>query len=473
MWRNKFFISLLIMAAFAVLIFLYVKTSAINVQAYTDTITAIRNLQRIDAAWNAEALKTRAALNQDFDSLANILPQIRDIKAELSLSELADNRSEYFEINQLLYKSYETINTKEQNIERFKSGHAILRNSIRFLPTAEKELISQTEETNNLKFQAAVKNLSGRIYTYILLPDTTIKQNLLEQISGLSAIDNKKYTDLTDALNRFSDHAKIILERVDITKELLETAISTPTVAATDALAENYNKFHNNRLATIEWFRIALIVYSTFLVLATIFIGLKLKASYQELNIANIALITANDNLEQKVEERTLKLKESQSQLVQSEKMAAVGQMVAGVAHEINTPLGYVHSNVEIIASILENVEEVVGDFVKFCSLMSDPDAKEENINNQILVVNNHVTNLNKNDLLGESRTLISDSKYGLEQISEIVVNLKDFSRMDRSMEQEFNIHDGLESTLKIAFNSYKHVAKIQKDFGKVPNIMC
>ncbi|HEY5602512.1 MAG TPA: DAHL domain-containing protein [Gammaproteobacteria bacterium] len=473
MWRNKYFSSLLVIAAFSILIFLYVKTSSVNVELYTNTITALRDLLRIDADWSAEALKTRAALNQDFDPLAEVLPQIRSVKTKLSKSELADSNDGFSEINQLLEDLFEKIKEKDQNIELFKSGHAILRNSIRFLPTAEKELINQAEAAKNIALQVSVKNISGRIYAYILLPDTNVKDDLQTQVNALFASDKSNNSELTNALIRFTNHAKVILERVDVTKELLDKAIATPTVNAIEKLAASYNAFHNKRLATIESFRIALMSYSTFLVLVLIVFGLKLKTSYRALNVANTALVTANENLEQKVEERTRKLKESQIQLVQSEKMAAVGQMVAGVAHEINTPLGYVHSNIEIIHDLMGNVEEVIGDFVKFCELMRSPSANEESINSQVLVVNDHVSNLSKNDLLKESKHLLTDAKYGLEQISDIVVNLKDFSRMDRSREHEFNVNDGIESTLKIAYNSYKHVATIKKDFGDVPNTLC
>jgi hypothetical protein len=80
MWRNKSGISLMVVTAFLLLIFLYVKTSTVNVETYANTITTIRDLQRIDADWSAEALKTRAALNQNFDPLAEILPLLIGVR---------------------------------------------------------------------------------------------------------------------------------------------------------------------------------------------------------------------------------------------------------------------------------------------------------------------------------------------------------------------------------------------------------
>ena len=102
MFRNKIINGILVVIAFTILAILYINTSSINPSLYFDTLSSIRHLQRIDADWNAEALKTRAALNKDFDPLANILPQLREVRISLANSEIGNSNSSSPELNKLL-----------------------------------------------------------------------------------------------------------------------------------------------------------------------------------------------------------------------------------------------------------------------------------------------------------------------------------------------------------------------------------
>ena len=152
----------------------------------------------------------------------------------------------------------------------------------------------------------------------------------------------------------------------------------------------------------------------------------------------------ANINLEGIVAERTRDLSTAledlrlqQAQLIQSEKMASLGQMVAGVAHEINTPLGYANSNVSIVRELVSSMEDVI-----------DEESR------------------------GEFDMLLGDAQYGLEQIAELVMSLKNFSRVDRSQTELFDLNEGIETSLKICQNQIKDL-DIQRDFGELPDISC
>lgn len=162
-----------------------------------------------------------------------------------------------------------------------------------------------------------------------------------------------------------------------------------------------------------------------------------------------------NRTLEENVEKRTAELrrayndlKEAQATLVQSEKMAALGQMVAGVAHEINTPLGYVKNNVAMFNDILDELAETA---------QRPSDA----------------VNVNHSDIYQQSKELINDSLTGLERISELVLSLKDFSRVDRTAVDSFDVNKGLDDTLKIAASMLKNKVEVLKSYGDVPTIEC
>ncbi|MFP5306470.1 MAG: sensor histidine kinase, partial [Gammaproteobacteria bacterium] len=185
-----------------------------------------------------------------------------------------------------------------------------------------------------------------------------------------------------------------------------------------------------------------LAVYATALLLAFALIAVRLRRSFSELDQMNAELQRANTSLEQQVEERTQDLKKAledlrmqQAQLIQSEKMASLGQMVAGVAHEINTPLGYARANVETVRETLPALGA------------ADPES------------------------VGELDMLLEDAQHGLTQIGELVMSLKDFSCLDRSHTELLDVHDGLETALKICHNQLKARIEIEREYGELPRI--
>jgi signal transduction histidine kinase len=208
------------------------------------------------------------------------------------------------------------------------------------------------------------------------------------------------------------------------------------------------------------------------------FLGWRLRGSYLDLNKANRQLARANETLEMKVQERTkdlskayAALKSSQSQVVQSEKMASLGQMVAGVAHEINTPLGFVRSNVELIGDMFKDVKRLMEQYANAFGLIRSPEAADDQVAQAINQLTVSEAETDPHVLLEEADTLISEGMRGLNQINDLVMNLKDFSRLDRSRSDRFDVNAGLDSTLSICRNQLKNTIEIVKDYGELPPI--
>lgn len=180
-------------------------------------------------------------------------------------------------------------------------------------------------------------------------------------------------------------------------------------------------------------------------------------------------LVSQNQSLAQAYANLTA----SQAQLVQSEKMASLGQMVAGVAHEINTPLGYVQNNMEIARDAYGKLVALNGAYDALYGMFQSPEASE-------VAVNEHFARLQQmREEFAEvypresMESLFSDSLYGLRQISEIVVNLKNFSRLDQAAVDNIDINECLISALTIGKNVIKHKAEVIRDFGMLPKVSC
>jgi signal transduction histidine kinase len=167
------------------------------------------------------------------------------------------------------------------------------------------------------------------------------------------------------------------------------------------------------------------------------------------------------------------RLKSSQAALVQSEKMASLGQMVAGVAHEINTPLGYVQNNVTIGNELFVHVQGMFANYETLIEKMLDGQAGAEEVSAQIQLIADMRAAFDVHEMLGEMGGLMADSLYGLGQISELVRNLKNFSRMDAAVTDTVNLHDCIDSALNIGRNILKNKVEIVRQFGDIPAISC
>jgi signal transduction histidine kinase len=165
-------------------------------------------------------------------------------------------------------------------------------------------------------------------------------------------------------------------------------------------------------------------------------------------------------------------LKESEAQLIQSEKMSSLGQMVAGVAHEINTPLAYVKNSLGTVKSNLPNITAAMGENEKLLALLAAGSADERQLNEQFARVAAQTDKIKGHKVLQDLSGLVNDGLYGIDQIAELVTNLKDFSRLDRSKVASFNLNEGLASALTLARHLLKRI-EVRRQFGEIPAITC
>ncbi|KNH45636.1 ATP-binding protein [Pseudomonas lini] len=170
----------------------------------------------------------------------------------------------------------------------------------------------------------------------------------------------------------------------------------------------------------------------------------------------------ASEALQREIDER----KQLESQLVQSEKLASLGQLAAGVAHEINNPIGFISSNLGALDGYFKQLQE-----------MLDAYREAENAIGSSEVIDRlgQLRERVELDFLREDiPLLIKESKEGIDRVGRIVKDLKDFSRVDSNQEWQWtNLQQGIESTLNIVANELKYKADVVKEFQKLPDIEC
>jgi len=185
-----------------------------------------------------------------------------------------------------------------------------------------------------------------------------------------------------------------------------------------------------------------------------------------------LMLMGRTARIERLVAERTYELEESEAHLVQSEKMASIGQMVAGIVHEINTPLAYVRSSVELTKSHVSDITEALDAYEKLGSQLKS-DGHTHTTKEQLDIAIDMIRSLEEDETLEETQLLLDNGLSGLDKISNLVKNLKDFSRLDRAVAAEHDVSQGLDDALTIINHMLTDKIQIIKHYGKVPHIMC
>jgi signal transduction histidine kinase len=177
-------------------------------------------------------------------------------------------------------------------------------------------------------------------------------------------------------------------------------------------------------------------------------------------------------NLEQQVEERTAELTQSlaqlqhtQLQMIQNEKMSALGNLVAGIAHEMNNPLGF-------ISASLKQAQPTISDIVEHLKLYqkSLPSPSQE--------ILNHASEIDLDYSIEDLPKMIDSMTMACDRIKNISNSLRTFSRADRDYKQPFNLHEGIDSTIlilkhRLKANDIRPAIEIFTEYGNIPNVEC
>ena len=159
------------------------------------------------------------------------------------------------------------------------------------------------------------------------------------------------------------------------------------------------------------------------------------------------------------------RLEEADYQLLQSEKMASIGQLAAGVAHEINNPISFVSSNLNTLTKYLQNIFDVLDAYEKAFTTSNDSSRLEQ--------VRAMKAELDLDYMKRDTVELLAESKDGLDRVGKIVKDLREFSHIGEIQWQWADLHQCLESTLNIVWNELKYKCTVTRNYGNLPQVLC
>ncbi len=463
--RQTLLILLAAIGLVAVLAFLYQKTQATDIREQNDGLNRLRELRDIDTRWDTDVLRAGAErelgavpLVDSRSALESTLRRLADTARSASSTALS---ADLFEVSLAVRK-------KAQLIEAFRAENGQSRTALDELARA-RPLLATANAEQKVPL-AAVDAMAARLEAAGIAaygqPSTANVKELEAAVGELQTLQ----AGLPEALK--APAMQVLQAGLTLAKSrsdelrLRGLIAELGTGPRINNITLSLNRELEASLQEKEVYRAYLIGYAGALLILLGWLMAKLRA--------------ANVSLERRVEERTrelsdalLHLKESEAQLIQSEKMSSLGQMVAGVAHEINTPLAYVKNSLGTVAEKLPELDTALSGSERLLALLqAGADANPEELSRQFGVVSQQLASLKQRAVVKELVSLVGDGVYGTTQMAEIVGNLKDFSRLDRSKVTQFNLNEGLTSTLLLAKHLLKSV-KVEKQFGQIPAILC
>ncbi len=181
----------------------------------------------------------------------------------------------------------------------------------------------------------------------------------------------------------------------------------------------------------------------------------------KELEDLNLSLERQVIDRTQQLQDALLKLQSAQTQLVQSEKMASLGQLVAGIAHEINNPVGAIYANMPPLEAYIADIKGTV-EFAQRC--MDEPSAQK---------LNAHMEDIDYVFITDDLAKLLNSQKQAANRIRNIVLSLRNFSRLDQGEVKTVRLEEGLDSTLQMLYHNYKDRITVEKDYALNEPVEC
>ncbi|MCL4799927.1 MAG: hypothetical protein KJ025_10100 [Burkholderiales bacterium] len=467
-------------------LYLYFQARSVDLGAANEVLGALRDLKEIDQRWNDRLIGARLAPQALTDAelepmrAASNLPTVGRLQAQLA------QRS--FDMGGLLGAQglaalRAAFDAKARAVDEFLGANRAYRASLaRFVESGD-ALAAAIRERAATKapvpatVERALERVTAATLAYAAQPGATVAGAAEGAIAQLAPPDAGD--PLSGSIAAFADAARRTIADRRAESALFGDALLASTGPRLESLTKAFETEFGNAIVEAERYRLYLLVYSGLLLVLAAYLGWRLAHSYAVINRINLQLREANEGLERRVAERTrelsdalTQLKEQEALLIQSEKMSSLGQMVAGVAHEVNTPLAYVKASLDTVSGRMPLLAELAAGAERLLELLRSDSSSEAELSAQFARVSGLIEEANRRGTLDELRTLVKDGLHGIGQIAELVTNLKDFARLDRSKVAEFDLNEGVQSALNIARNQLKQKT-VRTMFGALPKISC
>lgn len=306
-WRNSVFSTSLCVAVVGLLLFLFQKTTAVDLGEHYSFLNTLQQLQKLDAHLNENILKSRHTYLTNFDPLIANLRDLESISNQLDTIPTFISSKERATLAQMNGEFRQLLQQKEELTERFKGENAILRNSLSFFPIAATELANRVDPQQPA-LAANLRVLLQEILVYNLHSIEEVIPRLKARIATVSGAAGTLDESSKEDLSRVIRHAETILSFKRQLDDATSSLLALPTQTKLQAIYSDYHGRYQQASVTANNYRLALYMAAILLFSGIAYVFIKLKNT-------TTALHQANAGLEQRVSERTRELQQANREL--------------------------------------------------------------------------------------------------------------------------------------------------------------
>ena len=478
--------NLALLAAVAVLLastllFLYLKSSSNETSTYAESRDLIGRIKQLNAQWETEILKARIAISHNYDPLVTPLSEMTRLwqRFESMESNHGRNDTPTWRASHEAYLA--AIQEKTRLVEQFKSHNAVLRNSLAFLPTAEDDIqqpLAQLPDEDKLQLQNIATDTYDLLLSSLEFAQVTSDDKAADILLGMNKLGVNKQRlpeQFHSPIDILSNHVTLILREQPVVNRLLENIEAIPVAERLDDITGLLNEDQQQTDAIDQRYHFYMLVFSTLLVLVLVYLAIRLMRSFGETQRVNKELQTANEVLEQRVEERTRELKDTQSELLDTARQAGMAEIATNVLHNVGNVLNSVNISADLVSRRLRS-------------------SKAQGLGKAMQLINEHQSDLGtfltqneKGKLLpgylNQLVEAIALEQQGmteeLAQLSKSVDHIKDIVATQQSyagannLVEPLYISELLEDALRMNAGALtRHHVTVVKEYGDVPQVM-
>lgn len=479
--RNLSLLGVVAVLLASTLLFLYLKSNSNETSTYTESRDLIGRIKQFNAQWETEILKARIAISHNYDPLVAPLSEMTHLWQRFESMESSHGRNDS-PLWRASHDAYLTaIQEKTRLVEQFKSHNAVLRNSLAFLPTAEDDIqkqLARLADEDKLQLQNIATDTYDLLLSSLEFAQVTSDDKAADILVGLNKLGVNKQRlpeQFHGPIDILSNHVALILREQPVVNRLLENIEAIPVAERLDTITDLLNKDQHQTDAIDQRYHFYMLVFSTLLVLVLVYLAIRLMRSFGEINRVNKALQTANEVLEQRVEERTRELKDAQSELLNTARQAGMAEIATNVLHNVGNVLNSVNISADLITRKLRT-SKALG-LGKAMQLINEHQSDlgtflTQNEKGKLLPgYLNQLVEAIALEQQGMTDELAQLSK-SVDHIKDIVATQQSYAGANSLMEPLY-ISELLEDALRMNAGALtRHHVTVVKEYGEVPQVM-